>query len=486
MQPMERIPLGEWQPDQPSYPTQAAQLAKNCVPQARTYREFRGLTTTTDAATGGIVGATSIRLSSGAIRIVVGTPTTLLLLNGASWTTLGSGYSSVARWEFAKFGDALIAVAAGETPQYIDLSAGSPSAANLSGSPPNASHIGVVSDFVVLGNLDSEERTIQWSGYNNETIWDANGNPQYQADSQRLYSGGRVQRIIGGPYGYIFQDDEIRRMDYAGPPVIFSITPITRERGTRAPDSVTTAGDTVFFYAQDGFFALRGNQFTPIGEERVNRWFLDECPSNEIANMRGAVDRRNRIVAWSFASVAGGDHDRVLLYNYSVNRWSYAETTVSHIVELQSTGFNLDELTTSLGLADIDSESIPVESQAYLGGTLALFAADTSGKLGAFDGDALTAAIDTAEFDGGSNRRRSISMIRPIVEGSAGTAVTVQLGKRDSLTSQPSFGSTRSLNSVGEAPILSDARYHRVRLNISGGFKHATAVDVMSRSSGRF
>lgn len=490
MQPFNRIPLGEWLPDRPAYPNRGATLAKNCVPRADSYRALLDFIKATDpvAGGGGVVGATWAVTSAGTVRVVVGTPTRLLLLSGVSWATIGSGYPSVPSWEFALFGDSLIAVAPGVDPQLIDLSAITPTAAALTGapdSPPRARRIAIVRDFVMMGDLDAAPDTIQWSGYNNSTIWATYGNTAYQADSQKLFSGGAVQKIVGGPFGYIFQENEIRAVEYVGPPVIFSISVISRDRGTPAADSVISAGDKVFFYAQDGFHMLQGKQFTPIGEERVNRWFLENVSPDEIANMKGSVDRANRVAVWAFATQTGGNYDRLLIYNYSVNRWSYAETDLSFLVEMRTAGYDLDTLATLL-TSGIDIDSFPIESRQYLGGALTLVGVNAAGQLGTFDGSALTGVFETPEFDGGGNLRRFLSGVRPVVEGVPGTTITVQVGHRNTLQELVTWTGERSLNSIGEANILVDARYMRVRLNVRGGFTHATAVDVLSRASGRF
>ena len=489
MLPSTRVPFGEWLPDRPEYPGTGAVEIKNCIPQADgSYRSMKALNPFSDVAVGGIVGATSAKDPNGLTRILVGTPTSLLMLSGTAWTVVGSGFTSVTNWEFAQFGSLVLAVAKGVDPQVIDLSVVSPTFSAVSGTPNNpsrASRVAVVRDFVVLGDLDAAPRTIQWSGYNNSAIWDLNGSTVYQADSQRLFTGGRVQKVVGGPFGYVFQEREIRSLEYVGPPVIFNIQTLTRSRGTPAPNSVIEAGDRVFFLAQDGFYQVQGKQFQAIGEERVNRWFAKECAPEEIINVRGAVDRTNRIAMWAFSSVSGNPFDRMIIYNYSVNRWSYAETSSAFLFESSRVGYDLDTLATVL-TAGIDVDSIPVESQAFLGGGLTIFGVDNQGRLGAFDGLDLTATLDTAEFDGPRNTRRSINGVRPFVQGGGATSVTVSLGARDLLSSNVAYTNARNLNSIGEAPILSDARYHRVRVQISGGFEHANGVDVLSRPSGRF
>jgi len=488
MLPMQRVPLGEWLPDQPPYANPGAVEARNCIPQAIGYRDFRSAEVVSPDAGEEILNATW-SIAAGTVTIIAGTPTRLLRLDGASWSDVssGGGYPNVSSWEFARFGSLVIAVASGVAPQVIDLDAASPRFADLTGtpeSPPQARRIGIVRDFVVLGDLDTDGRLIQWSGYNNAEIWDQFGSVTYQADSQLLQTGGRVQRIVGGPVGYVFQEREIQMLQYVGPPPIFSIQPVDRERGALTGDAVVAAGDRVFFLAQDGFFMIRGNQFTPIGNERVNRWFFDNVAS--IEDVKAAVDRRNSLVLWTFATT-GSVPNRAILYSYAVNRWSYVDLTgddIARLAELRAVGYTLDTLDTVI-TNGIDIDSFNLDGDAYAGGSLSIFGLTNSGELVSFSGAPKQAVVDTAEIDGRENRRRSIANIRPIVTGT-GTSVEVQLGRRDLMNQPPTFTDPQPLNVVGEAPILSDARYTRVRLRIDGGFDHADAVDVMGRPSGRF
>lgn len=484
-----RVPFGEWLPDLPAYANPGALEAKNCFPQARGYRQLNGFQTVTQNATEELLGAIWSTGNAGTVDVLAGTATRLLRLAAGAWTNVATGFTSVANWEFERFGVNVAAVASGVDPQIIDLSAGSPSFSAIVGSPenpPRASRIGFVRDFLVLGNLDSDSQAIQWSGFNNALVWDTTGRAQMtQADIQPLPTGGNVQKVVSGQYGLIFQENEIRIMRYVGPPTIFNIQVIDRERGCAAPNSVVSAGDQVFFYALDGFFALRGGQFVNIGEERVNRWFLGEADSSQIINMRGSVDRRNRVVAWAFKTPGATVNDRVLFYNYAIDRWSYGEVSVSGIFELRSEGYTLDTLDTIL-TGGPDNSPILLDSTAYLGGDLAIFGADANGALGTFSGEPLAATIDTQEFDGGNNQRAAINGVRPLVEGDSATVTTAQIGQRELLTQVPRFSEARGLNEVGEAPFEEDNRYNRVRLNITGGFEHAVGVDVEMRPSARW
>ena len=487
---MKRIPFGEWLPDQVELGNPGATIAQNVIPQASSYRSLNAFITSTDAASEVIVGAIWNIDASGTVEIIVGTPTRLLRLSGASWTVVGSGFVSVTRWEFAQFGTNIIAVASGYTPQIIDLAAGSPSFSAISGSldtPPTSQRVAVVRDHVVLGDIDTDSRLIQWSGFNNATQWRATGDVQTGTDAQILADGGRVQKIVGGEFGYVFQENKIRTLNYTGNSFVFSIGELTRRRGTPAADSVVAAGGQVFFYSQEGFFALQGAQFQSIGNERVNRWFARTIAKSEIPNIQAAVDRPNQLVIWAFKTIAGAtNNDVLLIYNYGIDRWSYAEVDIHSIYELRTAGYNLDNINTVLG-NDIDANDTLVDTKAFLGGQLALFGANSSGALGTFDGAPLTAVIETNEFDGGAGQRVFINNLRPVVEGTDDSVViTAQIGGRDKLGAGETFSPAVGTNAVDEIPITTDNRYNRVRLNIDGGFTHAIGVDVEGTPSGRF
>lgn len=484
----ERIPFGRWTPDRPEYMGAEVLEAKNCIPRQDGYASLGSFQASTDA-----VGSSETILAAvwsdttGVVEVIAGTATRLLRLTGQTWSVVGSGYSAL-NWEFAVFGTNIYAFASGVDVQVIDLAAGSPSFGAAPGSPPRAARTAVIRDFVFAGDLDTNARAIQWSGFNNAGIWDALGNVPTQADAQQLNEGGRVQKLVGGTVGYVFQELQIKLLQYIGPPPIFSIQPVTRNRGTSAPDSVVPVGDRIFFYAQDGFHVVQGTNTQPIGHEQVDQWFLDNADLSDIRNMQGVADRANKLIFWAFRSSATlAAYDLLLIFNYQTGAWSYAEIgsqNVDGLFELRNAGYDLDTLATILP-GGVLTDSISVDSTAYLGGRLSLFASSTAGALGGLDGAALEATIDTAEFDAPIGFRRRIDTLRPIVSGGLATVTTAQLGRRQNLQSAIDWTSRRSENVIKEINIVSDSRYNRARVNIAGGFNRAIGVDVISRASGR-
>lgn len=224
-------------------------------------------------------------------------------------------------------------------------------------------------------------------------------------------------------------------------------------------------------------------EVTPIGAGRFNNWFTDEVAADDIVNVVGAVDKRRGLVFWAFrTSSSSANYDRVLIYNWVFDRACYAEIDVQFISEFVSAGANLDTLDAVLG-GDIDSASINVDSDAYIGGALSLLGFNSSNQACTFDGAALQAVIDTTEI-GIPGRHGYVNEVRPIVDGTP-SDVEVAMVTRDLITANPSAGSYASLSATGVVDPRVNARYHRFRTRISGGFTHAQRVEFRMKKRGR-
>lgn len=485
------LEFGEWMPDLPAMRNPGITIAKNVIPDAIGYRQFKSLSSFTNALAGACLGAVWVQDSGGTVHNFAADATDLYKLSGGeTWNavsrTVGGDYAAT-DWEFAIFGDRLIASNINDVMQYFDLGVSS-NFALLPGTPPQAAHIGVIGDFLVAGNLieggtDYPNR-VRWGGYNATELWGTS--PSTQADFQDLVGdGGKIQKVVGGQsVGVLMLENGIRRMPYEGPPRIFGLYEVEGGRGTPAPKSVVSMGGQIYYLAQDGFWALdaRGGSPRPIGAGKVNKWFLNELAASTLAEVDGAIDRQNGLVYWGFKSSGGSvSNDRLLIYSYLFDRWAYAEVETQVIGEHVSSGYSLDDLAAIL--TDIDSDSIPVESTAYQGGGLpSLMAFDGSNQAAAFSGAALTAMIETNEV--GGRKRPHINAARPYISG-APTSMTCQVGGRDNINSTYTYSTAVSLNDIGEFPIQSRSRFARLRINIVGGFDQAFGATAQGRYGAR-
>src|SRR5690242_2158987 len=130
---MTMLPFGDWRPDLSAFQGSASQLIQNVVPRADGYGPFPDLVAFTAALPAPCRGFFYARKSDGSIAVFAGTATRLYQLSNTdfSWTDVskgGASYSAVPssdHWQFAQFGNFVIAVEANAVPQVFDLSSSS-------------------------------------------------------------------------------------------------------------------------------------------------------------------------------------------------------------------------------------------------------------------------------------------------------------------------------------------------------------------------
>jgi len=481
-----RIPFGEFNPDQPGIA--GGNVVKNVVPHAQAYGSLQALQAFTGAVSSAskVLAGTCATDSSGTLYSHCGTATRLeeLQTSDQTWDNVSKAgnYSGAVDWEWAQIGDRLIAVDISNTTQYFDLGTSS-LYADLAGSPPKAKHAAVVRNFVVLGNVDQSSTVypnrLVWSGYNNSEIWTPSRATQ---SDQRDLRGefGAIQRIVGGQNGVIFQRHAISMMSYVGPPVIFNIDVVERQRGLLAPKALGVAGRNMFFLSDDGFYAFSpGGGARPIGVERVDRYFFGQAAETELKNIQCAVDPSNKLVFWAFKSSSGAtDFDRVISYNWGADKWGWGETDVQGLVQFATSIYNLEDLDAIS--ASIDALTASLDSGGYGSDRLSLAGFTTDYKLGSFTGSYLDAQLQTPEF----GDARGLLEVRPLVAGQSPT-ITIEHLYRNQLTDNLTSTNAKMVNAKGTVDFRNNARFNRVRVNISGNFNVAVGVDVDIKQTGK-
>lgn len=482
------IEFGEYTPDLPSFNKNGVISAKNVIPKGTSYGQFPGAAVySTNALEGACQGAFRTRDTGGNAINFAGTSSKLYKLGSGTWSdvSIAGGYSTAAddRWEFIQFGSEIIALNYTDTMQTYTMGSSS-LFADVTGSPPRARTGAAVRDFLVVGNTVDTDGTlphrVRWAGIGTTNSWAVSS--ATQADFQNLDGpGGWVQRIVGGEYGVIFQERSITRMTYVGSPAVFQFDEVESNRGTPAPGSVVKIGNWIAYLGQDGFYIFDGQTSIPIGTNRVDKTFFADLDETYVNNIRAASKFDEKIIYWAYPGVGntGGRCNKILMYNYSptaTKRWSFAEVDVINLFSSAAEGYTLEGLDTIS--TDIDSLSVSLDSKAWTSNTNNLSGFNSSHFMVNFNGDALAASIDTQEVQLIENKRAKVTKLRPVVEGTAST-VTVQTSERNTLNEDVTWNSAVSTESSGFACVRSNARYHRFRANITGGFDHAQGIEVV-------
>lgn len=462
-----KIPFGEFAPDSDGVNKNISTVAENVIPVGDGYKPLPGITQEITLASYGtsmtVVGASSTQANLYAVSTK---GLNDISCNNNSIGAAGSTNASfIEGYPFVEWDDHLIIAGAGNTPQKIAFSDLPATACTvLSDSPPNAYCAAKLREFLVLGRTYESaveyQNRVRWSGFNDYNGWTTGVN---QAGFQDLPNASPITRVIGGEVGIIFQTDAITRMTYVGSPLIFQFDTVEQGKGTLAGKSVVQDGNDIYYFGRDGFYVLKnGTTSVPIGKGKVDRWFLDnygyvinDYGLNSYQKIQGAKDSVSGCIFWSFdtnTTVTDGN-DRLLIYNPSNDRWSYAVLTTGSICSIEPPSYTADSQNHGLGFI-YDSGASWVYS----------YFDDTQ--------TALSTTLETGEF--GQDSKTRILEVRPLIDGTS----TVTTKTRDTLGAVVTSTGPTSLDSTGKANVRTNARYTRIQCTTSGSYTEASGVEV--------
>jgi len=481
---MALLKWGSYTPDTIDYEAATPRTIQNVVPRADGYGPFLDFSNFTQALPSACRGGFYALKSDGSVVVFAGTSNKLYKLSNTdfSWTDVSKGSStyadltSSAQWQFAQTGNLVWATQANAPLQVFDLSS-STNFADGAGSPPQAAYIANVGRFLVLSGLLSNPYRIQWSGlnsFNAANSWTSGTN---SSDYQDFPDGGIVRGVAGGEYGIVFQDQAIRRMSYVpGSPIIFQIDRISQDKGLYAPYSIIRAGERIFFYSTQGFQKIEpGGVPEPIARERYDRTFNTDLDKSALQLVIGASDPRTTRVYWSYKSSSGAAnlYDKLLGYDYILDRFFIIQMTGEYLLGLSQTGITLESLDTissSIDAMTLSLDAYPTAVQPEL----AQF--NSSHSLGFFRGANLEATLESGAQGTDENKIR-VRGFRPITDattlyGAASYAETMQGGF--------TAGAEVLVNSrTGRCDMSRETRYSRFKVRIPSGTSWSYCVGVI-------
>jgi len=483
-----QLPFGEWLPDQPDNLNPGATVATNVYHAQSSYKPVKGLVPYSGASsvTQNAKGAGSFRDNTNAVFTFVGTKNNIYKLTSGTFTsvkgslTISGGDTDF--FTFTQFGQYIIASNGVNPPMYY-LMGTSTNFATLqsiatAGTVPAKFRVsGVIRDFLVTGNIENAKNKVAWSGINDISVWEAGVS---SSDTQVLPgSGGQVVAITSGEVGYVFRQNQITRMDFVGGNVVFRFSVISPNRGAVYGQTVCQDNRQVFFYADDGFFQINGDQILPIGAEKVNRFFDLDLNKAFTDRITAAVDPFNTLAIWLYPSKNNpgnttGICDRLLIYNYVTQKWTIANVQASQIFE-QFVSFNTVELMDLIS-ENLDEINISLDTPFWSVGHLRLGAIDQNFKAAIFSGTNLEAELETKEAEIIKGSRSNITGIRPIVDAVANVTVKTREKLADAVTTS----ATSAMNDSGINPVRQSGRYVRANVKIPAGsvWSHAQGIDL--------
>jgi hypothetical protein len=490
--------IGDYRPDLPDYLGNVS--IKNCIPVGkRAYEQQRalGIINSSSALTArcqgavGVIDQTNLHSSSFSADA-----SKLYELIGATQTdrSKSGGYNCASDewWTAVRFGTKLLMGNIADAVQSKTIGSTDLFADHFTSTlKPKTRNLAVAKQFLFTANNEEDgtrfPNRIRWGAVGNSL--DQDSSASNQSDAQDLEGvGGPIQALVGRNYITVFQEHAIQRGTYVGDPVVWRFDEVELNRGLFAPKATVSYGFWDFYLAEDGFHIFNGAKSIPIGEGKVNRFFLSDLLESAKHRVTMAIRPEKSLlyVAYPNSSATSENPNRMLVLHWPTGRWTICEITCEMIFSDFSRGYTIDELDAAFGTS-IDDTTVflhSFDSRVYSGGKAQLAAFDTAHKYNDFSGSALTAAIDTIEKELGRGRRFRPTKARPIVDG--GTT-TVAVGHRRRLADSNAFGSAVSAGSNGDHDLTAqklEDRYHRFRLSISGGFNDASGIEIEGHQTG--
>lgn len=486
---------------------------------------------TTSALNGRCLGLSAMEDVTSSIRTFAGTATDLFLLpeGSATFNNVSSSpgayhATEVNNWHIVQFNEIVVATNFVDPIQAYTMGS-STKFATLAAAAPHARYAAVSKQFLIVANTSDpvggvNPARLWWSANGDPTNWPTPGSPQAQQTqsdyNDMLGPQGGITGLVPALAGCdcaVFFERAVWQMFYVGPPDIFDFYPCAAVKGVPAPNSLVTVGEMVYGLFEDGFYSFDGTSATPIGANKVDKWFFATANLVTLNQVIGAPDISNKAVIWLFQSNAAtnGQPDTILIYRWDIQRFSWAPMPAQWIARVP---------------VPVQNSGLPPFVAPLIAGQLQLAAIDQGQRLAYFNGLPVPAVIGTQVVQITPGYRSFVQGIRPLVDGaiygqmlsedgqpmlnedgqpmltegstspvSSGSAMlsedgspmlsedgtpmlteggNVQIGITASVSARNTYqqaeiiGPPVNINSMGECPFRSDGRYHRGVVNVAG------------------
>jgi hypothetical protein len=198
--------------------------------------------------------------------------------------------------------------------------------------------------------------------------------------------------------------------------------------------------------------------------------------------VQGCADPVRPIVWWRYPSSTGLAYtDRLIGYNWQIDRWCYAEVNLEWLFAISLPGQTLEQVGTAY--PDIDTlVPFSLDSRAWNAGRPALAGINSDHKLVVFEGSAMQAILRTADFALPTEDERTVvTGFRPVGDAESTTG---RLGIKKLHDSAVSWGSSYSVSTeTGLIPARGVGRVVRCELTVPAAteWKNLTEVEIPRR-----
>ena len=482
------LPFGKFHPDKYAADAKICVRAVNCLPDPQGYRPLPGPVEVSDGLPERCLGAVTAQKLNGAGEAYAGTADRLYSLsNTLDWVDASRpsgdyGTDPGERWNWAQFGQNLVATNFSDDVQFINVENGT-TFDDLAGTPPKARYPGVMREFLVLAGIEGEEDTLRWSGLNDIEEWTPGVK---QSGGQQMPTGGPISGFIGGEVGYVMQRARVTRMTYLpGSEFTMQFDEVEGGRGLQAPHSLVRLGRFAFYLSSDGFYRmdLSSGAAEPIGVGKWINFFRADVRAGSSLFVLGLLAPGLTAIVWPYVSRANTTDDTIpdkaVIYDWTLDEATIAHVNIEAVASWVTEGVTLDTMNP---LGNMDTLIVSLDSPFYRGGEPLAGIITTNGKLAHFQGPAMQAQFETC--DGHMPGRRTfITGTEPMIDTED---LSVEVAMRERFGDVVNFNFPEVPESTGDVPAWASGNYGRARITIKEGaaWTVASGLETIRKDAG--
>jgi hypothetical protein len=259
---------------------------------------------------------------------------------GTPRTFTGAIPTPAASWDFALWGEKLLAQFRGEGKLY-EWTVGTAAALVISTSPTDMQDFLVTDERIVIGVGNSTDaRIVQWSASEDNTDWTPSATNQ--AGSITLAGTGpllAITQIMNELL--IISQNEVYAGRYLGPPYIYGFDRVGDNNGLISPTSLVTTARFAMWAAERNFWMYDGSLHKL--ESDVIDFFHNDLSETEYSKTFGFSLRGFNEVWWLYQSKTSttGEPDSYICYDFSGNHWTKGKIGRGVAVDNAATAYPL-------------------------------------------------------------------------------------------------------------------------------------------------
>ena len=475
-----------WEPDRARI-SSAGRVAKGVLASAGKYIPLEDLSTFGQGQLQDqCIGARGFYDRSGGVRIYLGDASGLYQIFQGSPRNIsrdgGYGIDQTTGWSFTQFGNIILASGRGAPLQYIEVG-GTGDFQDVEGAPPSDA-VFTVREHALVGYNNE----LRWSAFNDPLFWDPAQIERQAGFAFLPQEGGRIVAGIGGENGTIFQERMISRLTYVGGPTVWQRDTVENNRGAIGRRAIAAYGRMVMYCSEDGLFAFDGLQSAPIGDNKVNKYFVSRLNYSARHRVSCAFDTGRK--CWMVTFPAGGSEtpNEQLIYSLTDQRWTHDEIDMQILFDMPIEGVSVDDANKFQQLfattnADLITES--VDSPAFADSRRQWGVVTTSNAVATFTGSPRRAVIETGEFEALPGRQLYVSEIWPQID-SEPADIQIKLTSRRSKQVDIGLEESSTMTDEGYCPVRSEGRYMAVEMTVPAAtsWSESTGLQWVGKPAG--